>query len=117
MLRRLETLVFFLAMMLAIILEGAFVYWMPEHPFVFAPGHSSLNVVGEWSGLALPQGWLLGALLVLAYRITVMLMSPKRWTNNEVWRNRQAFLRLWRWTIALIAMQGLVLFIERAAAS
>src|SRR5690348_5793417 len=117
MLRKLEAFVFFLAMMLAIILEGAFVYWMPEHPLVFAPAHSSLNIAGEWTGLALPQGWLLGALLVLAYRITVMLMSLKRWTNNEVWRNRQAFLRLWRWTIALIAMQGLVLFIDRAAAS
>jgi hypothetical protein len=115
MLRKLEAFVLFLAMMLAIILEGAFVYWMSEHPVVFAPAHSSLNVVGEWTGLALPQGWLIGALLVLAYRITVMFMCPK--TNNEVWRNRQSFLRLWRWTIALIAMQGLVLFIDRAAVS
>lgn len=117
MLRRLEAFVFFFAMILAVTLEGACVYWMCGHPRLYAMSDSSLNFVGEWTGLALPQGWLLGALLVLIYRLTAMFVPPRRWTDSEFLQNRLAFLRLWRWAMALIAMQGLALFLGRAAAA
>ncbi len=67
MLRRLESFVFFFAIILAIALEGACVYWICGHPRLSATTEGSLNFVGQWTGLALPQGWLLGALLVLIY--------------------------------------------------
>ena len=115
MLRRLESFVFFFAMMLAVTLEGACVYWMYGHPHLYAMPDSSLNFVGEWTGLALPQGWLLGALLVLIYRVTAMFIPPRRWADNEFLQNRRAFLRLWRWAMALVVVQGLALFLGRAA--
>lgn len=115
MLRRLESFVFFFAMMLAVTLEGACVYWMYGHPHPYAMPAGSLNFVGEWTGLALPQGWLLGALLLLIYRLTAMFIPPRRWTDNEFLQNRQAFLRLWRWAMALVVVQGLALFLGRTA--
>ena len=117
MLRKLETLAFFSAMMLAIILEGSVVYWMFGHPRSSTLPESSFNLVHEWSGAVLPQGWLLGALLVLMYRVSVMLVPPTRWTANESLHNRQAFVRLWRWVLALVTMQALVLFLGHASAS
>jgi hypothetical protein len=114
-LRRLEVFVFFFAMMLAVTLEVACVYWMCGHPHLYATTEGSLNFLGQWTGLALPQGWLLGALLVLIYRVTVMFIPPRRWTDNEFLQNRRAFLRLWRRAMALAAMQGLALFLGRAA--
>jgi len=118
MLRRLETFAFFLAMMLAVTLEGACVYWMSGHSVLHRTPDSSLSFMrGEWTGFALPQGWLLGALLVLIYRMTVMLLPPKRWGHNDLLHNQRAFLRLWRWVMALVAMQGLALYLERIVAS
>jgi len=114
-LRRLEAFVFFVAMMLAVTLEGACVYWMCGYPRLSATTEGSHNFVGQWTGLALPQGWLLGALLVLIYRVTAMFVPPRRWTDNEFLQNRRDFLRLWRWAMALVAMQGLTLFLGRAA--
>jgi hypothetical protein len=116
-LRRLEAFVFFFAMILAVTLEGACVYWMFGHARPYAMPDSSFNFMGEWTGLALPQGWLLGALLLLIYRVTAMFIPPRRWTDNEFLQNRRAFLHLWRWAMALVAMQGLALFLGRAAAA
>lgn len=116
MLRRLETLTFFLAMMLAIVLEGAFIYWMCRHPFVLAAHDRPLNVTGQWTGLALPQGWLLGALLVLIYRVTSMFIPPTSWTGDEIQHNQRAFVRLWCLAMALAAMQGLLFLLGNRAA-
>ena len=113
-LRKLETAVFFLAMLLAIVLEAGIVYWISKHP---ANPSASFSLAGEWTGVALPQGWLFGALLVLAYRLTGICMPPLNRAPSEARHNRQAFLSLWRWTIALIGMQGLVLFVGRTIAS
>ncbi len=107
-LRRLETFTFFLAMMLAIILEGGFVYWVCRSPFLLANHDKTLNVAGEWTGFALPQGWLLGALLVLIYRLTAIFIPPTSWTTDEIQRNRRAFVRLWCLAMAVAAMQGLL---------
>jgi hypothetical protein len=114
-LRRLEAFVFFFAMILAVTLEGACVYWICGHSRSTAISDGSLNFVGEWTGSALPQGWLLGALLALIYRLTAMFMPPSCWGDHDIRQNRQAFLRSWRWTIAIVAMQALALFLGRAA--
>jgi hypothetical protein len=112
---RLEAFVFFFAMILAVTLEGVCVYWLCGHSRPSAILDSSLNFVGEWTGSALPQGWLLGALLALIYRVTAMFMPPSCWGDNDFRQNRRAFLRSWRWTIAIAAMQGLALLLGRAA--
>jgi len=116
-LRKLEALSFFLAMMLAVVLEGAVVYWLCGHSLVHAAPDGSLNVVREWTGFALPQGWLFGALLVLIYRVTAMLIPPRSWTHSEGMRNRRAFVRLWCLAMALVAMQGLLFLLGNVSAS
>jgi hypothetical protein len=116
-LRRLEAFVLFFAMILAVTLEVACVYWMCGQVRPSAMSDSSLNFVGEWTSPALPQGWLLGELLVLIYRVTAMFIPPRRWGDNEFLQNRLAFLRLWHWAMALIAMQALALLLARAAAT
>ena len=113
-LRKIENATFFLAMLLAIVLEAGIVYWISKHP---ANPSASFSLAGEWTGIALPQGWLFGALLVLAYRLTAICMRPLNCAHSKARHNRQAFLRLWRWTIALIGMQALVLFVGRSIAS
>jgi hypothetical protein len=62
---KIEGFVFFLAIVLAIVLEGGIVYWVFQHP---ASPRSPFGLTGQWTGAALPQAWLFGALLVLAYR-------------------------------------------------
>ncbi len=114
MLRKIENATFFLAMLLAIILEAGIVYWISKHP---ATPSCSFSLAGEWTGIALPQGWLFGALLVLAYRLTAICIEPPNCAHSEARHNRQAFLRLWRWTIALIGIEGLVLLVSRSVAS
>ena len=117
MLRKLEALTFFSAMMLAVILEGAVVYWMFGHSVVHAAHDGSLNAVGEWTGFALPQGWLFGALLVLVYRVTAMLIPPSCWTDSELMHNRSAFVRLWFLAMALVAMQGVLFLLGNLSAA
>ena len=114
MLRKIENATFFLAMLLAVVFEAGIVCWISKHP---ASSPASFSLGGEWTGIALPQGWLFGALLVLAYRLTAICIEPPNCAHSEAQHNRQAFLRLWRWTIALIGMQGLVLFVARSVAS
>ncbi len=117
MLRKLEVLTLFFAMLVAIVLEGAAVYWMFGHqPGRATPG-GSLNVAGDWTGLALPQGWLLGAVLMLIYRIVAMFIPPAGWSDGERSHNRRAFVRLWCLAIALLTMQSLLFFIGESAAS
>lgn len=115
MLRQLEALTFFVAMLLVIVVEGARVYWMFGHIPVYATAGRSLNVVGVWTGFALPQGWLLGAVLVLFYRVVAMFIPPARWTDRESSNNRRAFMRLWSVAIALVSIQALLLFLDKAA--
>jgi hypothetical protein len=114
MLRKIENATFFLAMLLAVVFEAGIVYWISKHP---ASPSASFSLAGEWTGVALPQGWLFGALLVLAYRLTAICIEPLNCAHSEARHNRQAFLRLWRWTIVLIGMQGLVLFLGRSVVS
>ena len=66
MLDKLEAVVFFLAMMLAVVLEGGIVYRLCQHP---AGQGASFGLTGQWTGAALPQAWLFGALLMLGHKI------------------------------------------------
>jgi hypothetical protein len=113
-LSQVETFVVFAALLLAIILEGACVYWLsPAAARPSTAGVQSPNVVGQWTAATLPQCWLLGALLVLFYRISAMLIPPQSWGRVEAESNRRAFLRLWCWTAALGALQVGALYMDR----
>jgi hypothetical protein len=116
MLRRLETLTSFFAMMLALVVEAAIVYWLFGHRLVRAAPESPLNFVGEWTGVALPQGWLVGALLVLVYRVCAMFIPPANFTGNDLNHNRRAFPRLWCLAMTLAAMQALLFLLGNTAA-
>jgi len=113
-LRKIEAVVLYLAMMLAIVLEGGIVYWLCQHPL--GP-YASFGVTGQWTGVALPQTWLLGALVMLAHKLIVIFTQPVACAEGEVRCERKDFLRLWRWTIALIAMQAFAFFLDREAGS
>jgi hypothetical protein len=113
-LRRIEAVVFFLAMMLAVVLEGGIVYWLSQHP---ASQGASFGLTGQWTGAALPQAWLFGALLMLSHKLIVMFTGSFGCAEGEVQRERQGFLRLWRCTVVLIAVQVFAFFLDRAAAS
>jgi hypothetical protein len=114
MLSQVETFVVFAALLLAIILEGACVYWLgAARPTPPSAGIQSPNFVGQWTAATLPQCWLLGALLVLFYRVSAMLIPPQRWGLAEAESNRRAFLRLWCWTAALGTLQVAALYMDR----
>jgi hypothetical protein len=113
-LHRIEAVVFFLAMMLAIVLEGGIVYWLSQHP---ASQGASFGLTGQWTGAALPQAWLFGAFLMLGHKLIVMFTRSFGCAEGEVQRERKGFLRLWRWTFVLIAMQAFAFFLDRVPAS
>jgi hypothetical protein len=106
-----ETYPFFAAMLLVFTLEGVCVYWLGFAGLTTARIQSS-NLVGRWTAATLPQCWLLGALLVLFYRVLAMLVPPQSWGRAEPQSNRRAFLRLWRWTVALAALQVGALYMD-----
>ena len=113
-LSKVKTFVFFAAMLVAIALEGACVYWLGTAGATRTPaGIESANLVGQWTAATLPECWLLGALSVLLYRMLAMLLPPRSWAKAEVQSNRRAFLRLWGWTVALGTLQVGALYLDR----
>lgn len=114
MLSQVETFVVFAALLLAIIVEGACVYWLgAARPTPPSAGIQSPNLLGQWTAATLPQCWLLGALLVLFYRVSAMLVPPESWGQAEAQSNRRAFLRLWCWSVTLGALQVGALYMDR----
>jgi len=111
--RGLETFAFFLAMMLAVVLDGTCVYW------IWKPLHSgstiTLDPLREQIGFVPSEGWSLAALLVLVCRVVDTLLPAKRWSHDELRQNQLAFLRLWGWAMALLVEQGVALYLEQAA--
>src|SRR5438270_13407272 len=101
-LHRIEAVVFFLAMMLAVVLEGGIVYWLSQHP---ASQGASFGLTGQWTGAALPQAWLFGALLMLSHKLIAMFTGPCGCAQGEVQRERKGVLRPGPWTVLLIAIQ------------
>jgi len=112
-LERIEGFFFLAAMLLAIVLEAACVYWlrMPTVPRLRSGEPPTLVV--EWTGNTLPHYWLLGALGVMLYRIAVMVLPPKAWDQSDSQRNRSAFMRLWSWTVVVGSAQILALYFDQ----
>jgi hypothetical protein len=103
---RVETFALVAATLLAITLEGACVYRLGSARVATVPaGFQSPNLVGQWTAATLAQCWLLGALLVLGYRVSAMLVPAQSWGRAEALSNRRAGLRLWCWTEALARLQ------------
>ena len=114
-LSQVETFVFFAAMLLAISLEGVCVYWFAATSVApIRTGIPSANLVGQWTAATLPQFWLLGALLVLFYRVSTLLVPPQSWSWAESRSNRRSFVRLWCWTVALGSLQLGTLYLDRS---
>ena len=112
-LRHIETFVFFAAMLLAITLEGACVYWLWLPGTVRAHSGTQVTLVGQWTAATLPQCWLLGAVVVLVYRIALMLMPRRNWDVDHLLHNRKSFVRLWRWVMAVGTVQMCALYLDR----
>jgi hypothetical protein len=101
-------------MLLALTLEGACVYWLGPLSVTPTPaGIHTADLTGQWTSATLPQCWLIGALLVLFYRVSAILVPPQRWDQAEERSNRRAFVRLWYWTVALGALQAGTVCVDR----
>jgi len=112
-LRQVETFVFFAAMLLAITLEGACVYWLWLPGTARAHSGTQASLVDQWTAATLPQCWLLGAVAVLIYRIVLMLVPRTTWDLDDCLHNRRAFVRLWRWVVAVAAVQMCAVYLDR----
>lgn len=113
-LRRCESILFFSAMMVPLMrrqLSTGFVSTRAN------TSNLSFISVGEWTGIALRQAWLLGACWVLAYRAVTTFTAPADATNQIFSRTCLSFIRLWRWTVAVIIVKKLGIFLRRAVAS
>ncbi len=110
---RVESFFLFAAMLLAILVEAACVYWLaPSTALALRPGETHALLV-PWTAMTLPEYWLLGTVAVLLYRVAVMLHPPRVWGTSEAQRNRMAFLHLWRWAVALGSVQMAALYLDR----
>lgn len=68
-----------------------------------------VDVLSQWTALTLPQCWMLGAVVALLYYSFAILLFAK--TRDDIWlRNRYRFLRLWRWAMAVGAVQAGTLY-------
>ena len=112
-LRQIETFVFFAAMLLAITLEGACVYWLWLPGTLHCHSATQTTSIGQWTAATLPQCWLMGAVAVLLYRMAVMLISGRTSDVHDLLHHRRAFVRLWRWVIAVGTVQMCALYLDR----
>jgi hypothetical protein len=112
---QMETFVFFAAMLLAITLEAACVYWLWLPGSMRGHSETQASLVGQWTAATLPQCWLLGAVIVLVYRAVLMLMSRRASDFDDLLSKRKAFLRLWRWAMAVGCAQIFVLYLDRVS--
>lgn len=112
MLRRFETVALFLAVMLGVFVEGSFVYWIWLHPIVPQLPESSLSYAGRWMSPALPQCWLIGAVLALFYYLIPIAHPAVRLEPDERIAYRRTFLRIWWWFLALAGAQGCALYLN-----
>ena len=97
-------------MMLAVILDGAFAFWVWKHVCsVSVPTLDPLDPLREQMGFALPESWLLAALVVLVCRVVDTFLHTKRWSHNELLQKQWVFLRLWGWAMALLIALGVAI--------
>ena len=111
MLRNFETFALFLAAMLALAVEGSFVYWIWWRPIVPEVPELSLTYVGHWMSPTLPQYWLMGALLALFYYLIPIAHPAVRLDPDDRVLYRRTILRIWYWFLALAGAQGGVLYL------
>ena len=112
-LQRLGSLCLFAVMLLAVLLEAASVYWLVSPSTFSLRPDSPRELTTEWTAHKIPQYWLAGAFAVLLYRLAVILRPPRIWSLSEAQRNRQAFFRLWRWTVTFGALQMFSVYLDR----
>jgi hypothetical protein len=112
MLKKLETFALLLAALLALAVEGAFVYWMRLYPLGPQGPDPSLLHVGSWMSSTLPKSWLIGSLLALFYYLIVILRPPAELEPEKLLHHRQTFLRIWCWFMALAGAQSCVLYLN-----
>jgi hypothetical protein len=107
MLQKLESLACFLAALLALLVEGCFVYWMWTSPLTpRTAGFSGYG--GQWMSPTLPQCWLLGAVVALFYYLCRTTQSDPQ----KAVEGRRTFLRIWYWFLALASVQGCALYLN-----
>jgi len=116
-LHRCAPILFFSATMVPLIVEAAVVYWICQYQGNANTSNLSFISVGEWTGIALPQAWLLGACWLLAYRAVSTFTALAGTTNQIFSRTCLSFIRLRRWAVAVIIVQKLGIFLGRAVAS
>jgi hypothetical protein len=115
MLKKFETFALLLAAMLALAVEGSFVYWIWWRPIVPEAPELSLVYAGQWMSPALPQYWLLGALAALFYYLIPIAHPAVRLDPVDRAAFRRTFLRIWYWFLALAGAQGYVLYLGYSA--
>jgi hypothetical protein len=111
MLRKFEAFALFLAAMLALAVEASFVYWIWWRPLVPETPTSALSYAGHWMSPALPQYWLIGALLALFYYLIPIAHPAVRLATDQHVAFRRAFLRTWYWFLAFAGVQGCALYL------
>lgn len=113
MFKILETFALLFSALLALAIEGAFVYWIHKDPLPaqFPPASSSLLYVGHWTSPTLAQYWLASAVLALFYYLCLGLESEDP-NPEKIIQNRQSFLRIWYWFLALAGAQGCFLYLD-----
>jgi len=91
---KIEAVFFFLAMILAIVLEGGIGDWLCQG---WAGQRASFGLTGQRTGAALPRAWLVGALVTLVHKLIVMFTPSLSCGEGEVRQKRKDFFRLWHW--------------------
>jgi hypothetical protein len=112
MLKRFETLTLLLAALLALLIEGCYVYWIWRRPLGPEAPEPSLLYVGEWTSPTLPQYWLVGALLALFYRFALIVRPSYMLDPEKLARHRRTFVRIWYWFLLLAGAQGCALYFD-----
>ena len=115
MIKKFETFALLLAAMLALAVEGGFVYWIWWRPIVPEAPEVSLAYAGHWMSPALPQYWLLGALVALFYYLIPIAHPAVRLDPADRAAFRRTFMRIWYWFLALAGAQGCVLYLGYSA--
>lgn len=114
MLNHVDKSLSFVAMLLAITLEGTCMYWLTTTRVTAThTGINNVHPVGQWTGATLRQCWLCGALAVLLYRASTILVGPQSSGCAEAQSNCRSLVRLWFWTVAVESLQLVALYLDR----
>lgn len=107
-----ETAVFLGAMLIALTMGGACMHGPRLMGAAAVHSGTPSTIVGPWTAPTLPQCWLLGAVLLLLYRIAVLVGLANSVDSPQ---DRRAIVRLWCWTVAAGSAQIAAIYLERVA--